>query len=83
MRLLAKTALAVAVLSIIAAAVLACSFTAPCPQDGETAQKTSEEFRQFIGGCSNGGTICTYSHQHIVSMGGKTETHTFSIVECR
>jgi hypothetical protein len=80
---LTKTAAVLLILWSVAAVTFACPFTAPCPQDGETAQKTSEEFKQSIGGCSNGGTICTYSHDHIVSMDGKTEKHTFSIIECR
>jgi hypothetical protein len=78
-----KIAAAIAVLFVAAIVTFACSFTAPCPQDGETAQKVSQEFKQSIGGCSNGGTMCTYSHSHVTSMNGKTETHTFSIVECR
>lgn len=67
----------------VVSVAIASSFTAPCPQDGETAQRQSEEFRQFIGGCPNGGTISSYSHNRVVSMTGKIEKHTFSLVECR
>jgi hypothetical protein len=69
----------------IAARTPAGSLTVPCPQDGETAQRTSEEFKPSIRECPDGGTISMYSHVYVSGTTAKPEsqTHTFLLVECR
>jgi hypothetical protein len=69
----------------IASSTLASSLTIPCPQDGEAAQRMSEESKESIRGCPNGGTIATYSHVLVSGTAEKPESqrHTFLLVECK
>ena len=65
----------------IASSTLASPLTVRCPQDGETAQRISEEDKASIRGCPDGGTISTYSHVHV--SGTASQTHTFLMVDCK
>jgi hypothetical protein len=67
---------------IIAPTAAALDDEAPCPYDGEPAQKTSE-VEVSVSTCPGSGYNAvqgTYSHNHI--NGPFLERHTFTITEC-
>ena len=77
---IARLILIVALIAPVTAASL--SQEAPCPYDGEQAQKVSE-VQASVSSCPGSGynaAQATYYHTHI--SGALVEKHTFAVTEC-